>query len=75
MGVGGRGGVGEGGAQRVEVLAEVLVRAGEYGAVGGATTTVEGAGPIAWSVRSSALSGGFWIHLHCTPRRVGCRFF
>ena len=72
---GGLGGVGEGGAQRVEALAEVLVRAGECRAVG-ATAAMEGAGSSARGVRGArdirlfAVSGGFRIHLHCTPRRV-----
>lgn len=72
---GGLGGVGEGGAQRVEALAEVLVRAGECRAVG-ATAAMEGARSSARGVRGArdirlfAVSGGFRIHLHCTPRRV-----
>ena len=72
---GGLGGVGEGGAQRVEALAEVLVRAGECRAVG-ATAAMEGAGSSARGVRGArdirlfAVSGGFRIHLHCTPQRV-----
>ena len=72
---GGLGGVGEGGAQRVEILAEVLVRAGECRAVG-ATAAMEGAGSSARGVRGArgirlfAVSGGFRIHLHCTPWRV-----
>jgi len=72
---GGLGGVGEGGAQRVEILAEVLVRAGECRAVG-ATAAMEGARSSARGVRGArdirlfAVSGGFRIHLHCTPRRV-----